>query len=154
MYSECFKCSCWFTALASLQTCLQPQRNTAACEGSFKSTTVEKNQKFCSQRPGNWLPLLRPSNHSDLLATSLMSFYNCVHAIQCMRAVTLQPLKCAPFFGSCVLLRGESPSVKSRPGEAVWDILLSFTLAGRKRLGTPASLAPFTMLIVLMWERV
>lgn len=115
MYSECFKCSCWFTALASLQTCLQPQRNTAACEGSFKSTTVEKTQKFCSQRPGNWLPLLRSSsNHSDLLATSLMSFYNCVHAIQCMRAVTLQPLKCAPFFGSCVFVEGLShPQLKA-----------------------------------------
>lgn len=150
MYSECFKCSCWFTALASLQTCLQPQRNTAACEGSFKSTTVGKNQKFCSQRPGNWLLLLRPSsNHSDLLATSLMSFYKCVHAIQCMCAVTL-----CTFLRLLCVWGVESPSVKSRPGEVLWDILLSFTLAGRKRLGTPASPAPFTMLIVLMWERV
>lgn len=49
---------------------------------------------------------------------------------------------------------GESPLFNSRGEEILGGILLSFLLAGRKRLGTQAGPGAFTPLIVSTWERV
>lgn len=81
-----------------------------------------------------------------------------------MRVVAVQPFNCASFLGGgcgcggggVVLLVswGESPLFNSTGEETLGGILLSFLLAGRKRLGTLAGPGAFTPLIVSVWERV
>lgn len=76
--------------------------------------------------------------------------YVCV----CFNIVT--PQLCSYLWVVCIVaeLGVSHPYLIEMGEETVRGILLSFSLAGRKRLGTPAGSGRFTTRIVSMWERV
>lgn len=135
-------------AFVSMWTSLALQSNEARSEGA---RCIKK--AVCLQRPGNHSPPTVFSSHCGLLATvpedplpnHVCVVCVCVFVCSVKRHIFLHGcvLRWAPFLGRCVLLEC---SVKFPPHLFLfkeqkrkhWSILLSFSLAGRKRLGTLA----------------
>lgn len=154
---------CRFTELQLWSPC-----GPACCRvwGRIQINYAGERKQFCSQGPGNSFLLSRlSSNHSRLLAASWWPITELCGV--CLRRSEAEQPKCVCVFGDtetpqlctfslwCVfsVSWGDSPLFISGAEEAQWSVQLSFSGAGRKRLGAPAGRAPFTNIIVCTWER-
>lgn len=155
-YVHVFACVCTRVSVHAC-VCLHvdwPAATVPCC----RMSAVLKRASFVLPGLGTVSPLFRPSsNHSGLLAVSPTTFSPtgfvlCVFICAWFQSVRLQLCTFFPVGLVCIL--GESLLFNSGGEETLGSFLLSFFLAGRKRLGTPADPSPFTMFIVSTWERV